>query len=194
MECSRLLGTLASTKIVSERVMEVILGLQKYGRRKTDLRVAWVIQTRTVEETLALRSVKVGPPPAPTPSLPPSCLEVGSPMTQVSPAAIVRHEPGQPPLPSLGDAVRADGAVSLEPPTPFTTVTAHGLTWAAGGVAESVGGPVARRTWSLRRLPGEVIIEEGDTVDQTHTMCDCFLAILPMKQLTLMVRLTSPAL
>jgi len=187
-------GTLASTKLVSGRVKEVISGLQKDGRRKTDLRVAWVIQARTVEKTVALRSVKAGFAPAPTPSPPPSGLEVGSPMTQASPAADARHEPGQPPLPSLGDAVRADGAVSLEPPTAPTTVTAHGLTWAAGGVAESVGDPVARRTWSVRTLPGELIFEEGDMVGQTRAPDEYFLAMFPMDQLTRMVRLTSPAL
>jgi len=194
VECSRLFGTLASTKLVSGRVKEVIPGLQKDSRRKTDLRVAWVIQTRTVEKTLALRSVKAGFAPSPTPSPPPFGLEVGSPMTQASPAADARHEPDQPPLPSLGDALRADGAVSLEPPTPPTTVTAHGLTWAAGGVSEPVGGPVARRTWSVRTLPGEVIFEEGDMLGQTRTPYDYFLAMFPMDQLTRMVRLTSPAL
>ena len=58
VECSRLFGTLASTKLVSGRVKEVIPGLQKDGRRRIDMGVAWVIQTRTVEKTLALRSVE----------------------------------------------------------------------------------------------------------------------------------------
>jgi len=136
-------------------------------------------------------TTKAGFAPAPTPPPPPPGLEVGSPMTKAPPAADARHEPGQPPLPSLGDAVRAYGAVSLEPPTPPTTVTAHGLTWAAGGVAEPVGGPVARRTWSVRTLPGEVIFEEGDTVGQTRTPYDYFLAMFPMDQLTRMLRQTS---
>jgi len=43
VECSRLFGTLASAKLVSGQVKEVIPGLHKDGRRKTDLRVAWVI-------------------------------------------------------------------------------------------------------------------------------------------------------
>jgi len=40
VECSSLFGTLASVKCASGRVKEVITGLQKDGRRKTDLRVA----------------------------------------------------------------------------------------------------------------------------------------------------------
>jgi len=40
VECSRLFGTLASVKRVSGLVKEVITGLQKDGRRKTDMRVA----------------------------------------------------------------------------------------------------------------------------------------------------------
>jgi len=115
-------------------------------------------------------------------------------MTQASPAADARHEPGQPPVSSLRDAVRADGAVSLQIPTPSATVIAHGVTCALGGVAEPVGGPQARRTWSVRTLPGEVISEEGDTVGQTRTPYDYFSAMFPMNQLTRMVRLTSPAL
>jgi len=46
----------------------------------------------------------------------------------------------------------------------------------------------------VRTLPGEVIFEEGDTVGQTRTPYDYFLAMFSMNQLTRMVRLTSPAL
>ena len=174
VECSRLFGTLAPTKLVSGRVKEVIPGLQKDGRRKTDLRVAWVVQTRTVEKTLALPSVKAGSVPTLNPLPPPSVLEVGSPTTQASPAADVRHKPGQPPLSPLGDAVRADGAVSLEHPTPPATVTANCLTWASGGVTEPVGVLVARRTCSVRKPPGDVTFEEGDSVGQTRTPTTTF--------------------
>jgi len=62
VKCSCIFGTLASARRVSGRVKEVIPGLEKDGRRKTDLRVAWVIKTQTVEKTLALRIVTADPP------------------------------------------------------------------------------------------------------------------------------------
>jgi len=178
VESSRLFGTLASTELVNKRVKEVIPGLQKDGRRKSGLCVAWVIQTRTVEKKLPVRSVQAGSTPTPTSSPPPSGLEVGSPVIQASPAADARHAPGQPSLSSLSYAVRADGAVSLEPPTTPATVTAHGVMWASGGVAEPVGGPVARRTWSCGRCRGRSSLRRGARwvrrATRTNTFWRCF--------------------
>lgn len=63
----------------------------------------------------------------------------------------------------------------------------------AGPVSQPVGGPVARRLWSVRTMPGEVIMEGGDSVGvgRSRTAYDYFLSMFPMDQLTRMVRLTS---
>ena len=177
VECSRLFGTLASAKRVSGRVKEVIPGLQKDGRRKTDLRVAWVIKTKTVEKTLALRSVKAGPPPALAAPPPSHGLEGGSPVTQASQTRVALHGGGQPPPPPPPSVVAsAGGAISAAPTLPPSTATAHGLTWTAGAVHQPVGGPVARRSWSVRTLPWKVMHEDGDSAGpgQMRTPYDYF--------------------
>jgi len=168
-ECSRLFGTLASSKFVSGQVMEIVPGVQRNGRRKTDLRVMWTVKTRLVDKTLSLRSVKAGSPPALAPTPPPTGIEVASPVTQGSQDATVPQDGGHPPLappnrfsmtglpppssqvtPSPSIGAHAGDPASHASAATLTTTTAHGLTWTAGAVEQPVGGPVARRSWSVR--------------------------------------------
>lgn len=200
-ECSSLFGSMTSAKCVPGRVLALVPGTQKDGRRKTDLRVRWMVQTKTVDETLFFGSVKAGPPRAPTPSPP----VAGTPPSQVSQAGDLSARPVSSSAPTgLSSALPPwPAAVASTPPTltparsvdPATT-TAHGLSWTAGPVSEPVGGPVARRVWFVRKMPGEVIVEEGDAVGpgQACTASDYFLCMFPMDQLMHMVRLTSPKL
>jgi len=63
----------------------------------------------------------------------------------------------------------------------------------AGAVNEPVGGPVPRQAWSIRTITGELIYEEGDLLGpgQSRKPYEYFMAMFPMTQLVLMVRLTS---
>lgn len=200
-ECTRLFGSLASAKVVPGRVLAVVPGIQKDGRRKTDLRVRWTVQTKTVDKTLSLGSVKAGPPPAPTPSPP----VAGTPSSQVSQAGDLRARLVSSSAPiGLSSALPPRPAAVASTPATLTparsvdpaTTTAHGLSWTAGPVSEPVGGPVARRVWSVCTMPGEFIVEEGDAVGlgQARTAYDYFLCMFTMDQLMHMVRLTSPKL
>lgn len=197
-ECSRLFGSLASTKVVSGTVLAVIAGLQRDSRRKSDLQVRWTVKSRTVDKTLSLSSVKAGPPPPPLPC--PS--QSGTPSTQVSQAELQSTPPASsaapigassrvPPLPEAD--TRATRAPSQARTTPAATTAVHGVRWTAGPVSQPVGGPVARRLWSVRTMPGAVIMEGGDSVGvgRSRTAYDYFLSMFPMDQLTRMVRLTS---
>lgn len=200
-ECSRLFGSLATAKVVPDRVLSVVPGTQNDGRRNTELRVRWTVQTKTVDKILSLGSVKAGPPPALTPSPP----VPGTPPSQVSLAGDLSARPvsSSAPigvssaLPPRPETVSSTPQTLTPPPSVDPAITsAHGLSWTAGPVSEPVGGPVARRVWSVRTMPGEVIVEEGDAVGpgQARTAYDYFLCMFPMDQLTHMVRLTSPKL
>jgi len=171
------------------------------GRRKTDLRVMWTVKTRLVDKTLSLRSVKAGSPPALAPTPPPTGIQVASPVTQGSQDATVPQDGGQPPLPlappttmtglpppssqvtpSPSIGAHAGDPASHASAATLTTTTAHGLTWTAGAVEQPVGGPVARRSWSVRTLPEEVIFEDGDALlpRTTRTPYKYFLTTFPM--------------
>jgi len=84
----------------------------------------------------------------------------------------------------------------MAPASAPAVATAHGLKWTAGAVMEPVGGPVATQSWSVRALSGEVIHEEGDSIGpgRSRKPYDCFMAMFPLKQMVLMVRLTSTKL
>jgi len=70
------------------------------------------------------------------------------------------------------------------------------VTWTAGAVNEPVGGPVPRQAWSVRTITGELIHEEGDLLGPglSRKLHDYFMAMFPMTQLALIVRLTSDKL
>jgi len=99
-------------------------------------------------------------------------------VTQASQNRMVLHAGGQPPPPPPPPSVveSAGGAISAAPTLPPSTGTAHALTWPAGAVHQPVGGPVARRIWSVRTLPGKVMHEDGDSADpgQMRTPYDYF--------------------
>jgi Transposase IS4 len=63
-------------------------------------------------------------------------------------------------------------------------------------VLAPVGGAVPRRTWSMRTLSGESIVEGGDSgsFDSTRRHYDYFMAVFPIDQLMRMVRLTNEKL
>lgn len=215
MECTRLFGARATTKMVEGTVMQVIPGLTKAGRRKTDLLVRWMLPGRTVEKTLALRTVKKGPPPETTVTRDNSVVD-GSPVTQESQAeragggcssdtltnaAALSTSQVTPPVrgssaPSGPSRGNSDATVAPAPTGIPARVTAHGLDWSARPVSEPVGGPVPRHAWSVRTLSGEVIHEQGDAVGpgQSRLPYDYFMAMFPLDQLVRMVRLTSAKL
>jgi len=58
---------------------------------------------------------------------------------------------------------------------------------------QPIGGPVPSRTWSVRTLGGELIVEGGDSVGfgRGCTPEDYFLALFPQTQLSLVSILTS---
>jgi len=72
-------------------------------------------------------------------------------------------------------------------------VTVHDYTWSAEAGTLFIGGVVPRRSWSVRLLSGETIAKEGDAMGpgRTRRALDYFLAMLPLTQLSWMVRLTS---
>jgi len=192
VECSRLFGTLAPTKLVSGRVKEVIPGLQKDGRRKTDLRVAWVVQTRTVEKTFALRSVKAGSVPTLTPLPPP-----------FRPRGWLAHDPGvagggcaaqawSAPSPTAGRRrARRWGCLFGAPHAPRDSHRqlcnvgvggSHGARRRSGGAADLLRAEAA----------GGCHLCGGGHGGSDAPTYHYFLAMFPMNQLTRMVRLTSP--
>jgi len=61
---------------------------------------------------------------------------------------------------------------------------------------EPVGGSVATQSRSVRALSGEVIHEEGDSIGpgRSRKPYGYFMAMFPLKQMVLMVRLTSTKL
>ena len=79
---------------------------------------------------------------------------------------------------------------------PCPPVVVHGFEWHDADVLQPIGGPVARRAWSVRTLGDEIIAEGGDAVGfgRSRTPLDYFFAVFPQDQLARMVRLTSAKL
>jgi len=84
-------------------------------------------------------------------------------------------------------------AVPLVLIRPCPPVVVHGFEWRDADVLQPIGGPVARRAWSVRTLRDEIIAEGGDAVGfgRSRTPPDYFFAVFPQDQLARMVRLTS---
>lgn len=216
-ECSRLFGTMASSKWVRGTVKNVVV-VVKNGRRLTRLMVVWELSSKIVEKELSLGTVKAGPPPAlPATSqgsdTPPSSgLTLGSTVTEAGhsgsrapcmssrPPPVHESQASVSPAGSAGPAeARAPATLPRSPETgaqPAPSAAAHGYTWTRKDVNEPVGGPVPRQAWSVRTFPGEVIFEGGDTIGtgSARSPYDYFLAMFPMEQLVRMVRLTTAQL
>jgi hypothetical protein len=77
-----------------------------------------------------------------------------------------------------------------------TEWTAHGTLRKEQDVIEPVGGAVSRRTWSMRNLSGEAVVEGGDSgsFDSPRRPYDYFMAVFPTDQLMRKVRLTNEKL
>jgi len=201
-EASRFLGDQAKTSFASGEVLQVLQGKYNGRRNQTNLRVSWSWLGATKERVLAESTLLASPAP-------PSVTQVveASPVTQASQTGVGSGSSpaGPPTAPSLPHAtlVTRGGVPGAEgegaPRSPATAallvppaVTAHGVTWTAGAVNESVGGPVPRQAWSVRTITGELIHEEGDLKGpgRSRKPYDDFMAMFPMTQLALMVRLT----
>jgi len=188
MEVSRFRGTLAKDVFVDGKVLEVVYGRSKGGRTKTGMKVAWSWLNTTKVKLLAKASIRAGPAP---PLEPIGSHHEGSPVTQASQAG-----PTSPPLLTPCPAGPHIPPPVVVPASSPAVTTAHGLTWTAGAVMEPVGRSVATQSWSVRALSGEVIHEEGDSIGpgRSRKPYDYFMAMFPLKQMVLMVRLTSTKL
>jgi len=205
MEVSRFRGALAKEVFMTGKVLKVVAGRDRGGRNKTDLLVEWSWLSSTKVKQLAKANVRPGPAPTPEPL----GLPEGSPFTQASHAGSASPAPpppatSTPPRPGTTACVVHSAAQGGQPArlslatasTVRVVATAHGLTWTKGAVTEPVGGPVPRQTWSVRTLSGEVIHEDGDVIGagQSRKPYDFFMAMFPMRQLALMVSMTSARL
>ena len=76
------------------------------------------------------------------------------------------------------------------------SVTAHEFEWRDQEVLQPIGGPVPRRTWSVRTLAGDITAEGGDSVGygSGRTPVEYFLAVFPQQQLSMSAELTSAKL
>lgn len=92
------------------------------------------------------------------------------------------------------DEQRTAGAAGA--PQTAAVVAAHGFVWRDQEITQPIGGPVPRRSWSVRTLGAEVIVEGGDAVGfgRSRTPLDYFMAKFPQDQLTRTCELTSSKL
>jgi Transposase IS4 len=69
----------------------------------------------------------------------------------------------------------------------------HGVEWRRKTVLEPIGGVVARRTWSVRSITGDLIFEGGNAIrgDNRRRPYVYFMAIFPPDALMRIVMLTS---
>lgn len=144
-----------------------------------------------------------GPAPASQGSAALATAPVASPVGREITSDGAPSAPAAPAAGSAGPAAAAatsPSAIGSAGPaaTPETTisVTAHGLEWHDAEVLQPIGGPVARRPWSVRTLGGDIITEDGDSVGygRTRTPLDYFFSVFPQDQLARMARLTSSRL
>jgi Transposase IS4 len=79
---------------------------------------------------------------------------------------------------------------------PDEPIVVHGVKWRLKTVLEPIGGVVARRTWPVRSITGDLIFEGGDAIfgDNRRTPYEYFMAIFPPDALMRIVMLTSEKL
>jgi len=200
-ECARLYGSCASATFVTGVVTSVTQEV-KNGRSMTGVNATWQLNSGQVDEHLMLLNVKCGaaPPMTQAPVEPASQASAPVPlgsMPQGSPSPLTsRSLPAHPDAPTqqmTSTPTRMMTAPGSAGETTVAPVTVHEYTWSDEAVTLSIGGIVARRSWSVRLLSGETIAEEGDAMGpgRTRHALDYFLAIFPLDQLSRMVRLTS---
>jgi len=181
---ARLYGALAGTKLLSGTVPSVTHQV-KNGRSITGVTATWHLASGTLKNHLMPMKVKRGGAPSVDHSAvdPASPAYVRATVVSVSqgsvalpPARATSSQPSSIPLTDHSPPA----SLAQEPvPTlcagapPVGEVRAHFFMWSSKAVTLPIEGSVPRRSWSVRLLSGETIVEEGDPAGPSTTFWPC---------------------